>query len=44
MGVLYAIHQDEETTVAHAAFFANLATVVAGTIAAALQAVDGRDA
>jgi hypothetical protein len=44
MGVLYAIYQDEVTTVANAAFFANLATVVAGTIAAALQAVDGRNA
>lgn len=45
MGVLFAIYQgDRETAVGNAAFFAGLSTVVAGAIAAALQAVAGRDA
>jgi FtsH-binding integral membrane protein len=44
MGVLFAIYQgDDETAVANAAFFAGLATVVAGAIATALQAVAARD-
>ena len=43
MGVLFAIYQGEETVVANAAFFAGLATVVAGAIGAALQAVANRD-
>jgi hypothetical protein len=41
MGVLFAIYQNEETVVANAAFFAGLATVVAGAIATALQTVAG---
>jgi hypothetical protein len=39
MGVLFAIYEGEETVVANAAFFAGLATVVAGAIATALQAM-----
>jgi hypothetical protein len=43
MGVLFAIYRGEETAVANAAFFAGLATVVAGAIATALRAVADRD-
>ena len=45
MGVLFAIYagKDDDTVTANAAFFAGLATVVAGAVAAALQAVAHRD-